>query len=223
MPAPVRDARAVCLCSFLFRRSREPPPRRVSVRVDAARTSRFKDVLRICTSERCPYLRVVTATSASSGVPWNKLILADVWQNKVHRFFCATDPVDEVTQQDDVVAYEVQDPQAYYPWTARQPLWRRQLCVPYDDRVQGYHAREDARKEDPLLATAVFNVGGRTTASTIVARRRERVGLRSLVFLCYPRHKKKNQYKKRSTIPIVRKRRKNGPNLHQNPSCRTRT
>ena len=56
------------------------------------------------------------------GVPWNKLILADVWQNKVHRFFCATDPVDEVTQQDDVVAYEVNDPQAYYPWTARQRL-----------------------------------------------------------------------------------------------------
>ena len=95
----------------------EPPPRRVSVRVErslahqGSRTS-FESVL---VRRDAPISELLHATSASSGVPWNKLILADVWQNKVHRFFCATDPVDEVTQQDDVVAYEAQDPQLIIP------------------------------------------------------------------------------------------------------------
>ena len=108
-----------------------------------------------------PISELLHATSASSGVPWNKLILADVWQNKVHRFFCATDPVDEVTQQDDVVAYEVA--------TIRRPTTRGRrdnLCgggnyaslMMIECKVT---TREKMRgRRIPCLATAVFNVGG---------------------------------------------------------------
>jgi len=154
----------VCVSLPLRKALGAPPPRRVSVRIErsvlsnSTRRTTFESVL---VRRDAPISELLHAAAAAHGkVRWQHLVLADVWQNKVHRFFCATDPVDEVTSQDDVVAYEVRDPQAFYPWTARQPVWLRRLCVPYQDRVDGYHAREDARKTNVLLASAVFNVGG---------------------------------------------------------------
>ena len=54
--------------------------------------------------------------------------------------------------------------------------------MPYDDRVQGYHNREDARKEDPLLATAVFNVGGTYYGEYNCSKEAELVDLRLLEY-----------------------------------------
>jgi len=119
----------VCVSLPLRRSAGAPPPRRMAVRLELTTPTPGTSFESVLVAPGAPASEILHEVAlARPGVDWTRLVLAEVWHHKIHKVFVLSEPVDEIAQADELVAYEVDEPSAFLPWTATQPVWRRPLA-----------------------------------------------------------------------------------------------
>ncbi|KAH8073313.1 hypothetical protein JL720_10903 [Aureococcus anophagefferens] len=119
----------VCVSLPLRRSAGAPPPRRMAVRLELTTPTPATSFESVLVAPGAPASEILHEVAlARPGVDWTRLVLTEVWHHKIHKVFVLSEPVDEIAQADELVAYEVDEPSAFLPWTATQPVWRRPLA-----------------------------------------------------------------------------------------------